>query len=125
MTRNLLLLLITLVLPGCCVGKLPFYPFCAGETTGEVLDARTGQPIVGAQVTLSAYMAELLANSYPIHRSTRTDKQGRFLLRHPDVDGLSLFVVANGYHARRVERGYFSTTVKLTRPEPAAPIEEE
>ncbi|MFH0945789.1 MAG: carboxypeptidase-like regulatory domain-containing protein [Planctomycetota bacterium] len=126
MTRNLLLLLlIGFALPGCCVGKLPFTPFCAQETTGEVIDAETGEPIPGAQVTLSAHIADLLADGQPVHRSTRTDREGRFRLRHPDVDGLSLFVVADGYHARRVERGYFSTTVELSRPEASQLLEEQ
>ena len=109
-----------LLLPaGCCVGKLPLFPFCSGETAGEVLDAETGEPIQGAQVTLSAYMSKFLAEGHPIHRTARTDQHGRFRMTHPDIKGLSLFVVAEGYHARKVERGYFSTTVELVRPDGA------
>jgi len=116
LTRLTVLSLWLLLPAGCCVGKLPFYPFCGHETTGVVLDKETGEPIQGAQITLSAYMSEFLAEGRPIHRSARTDKLGGFRMSHPDIDGLSLYVVADGYHARRVERGYFSTTVELSRP---------
>lgn len=117
-------LLLLPLLSACCAGFIPLPPLCADETVGEVVDAVTGEPIQNAQVTLSAVTSYLVGDPMPIHKMIRTRKDGSFRLGHPDIRDVSLFVVADGYHAVKVSRSTFTTRVELVRPVGDSPAEE-
>lgn len=70
-----------------------------GTISGTVVDARSGDPIAGAKVSLESHLPGD-AGTLPLRHGSVTDGAGAFVLRGVGPSLSSIFVAASGHHAR-------------------------